>query len=346
MIAITGGGTGGHLVIARAIKEELNRRGIKPIYIGSTNGQDRSWFENDDGFEKTYFIDSQGVVNKKGFKKVYALFAILKSALLCKKLFKEHHIDAVFSVGGYSAAPAALATILFRKSLFIHEQNAITGKLNHLLKPFCSAFFSSYNQRGSIYTSYPISQQFFSLQKERNELRTIIFLGGSQGASYINHLAKEMAPHLVEANIKIIHQTGSKEYQDLKLFYEENEINADVFDFSKDIPLKLSQSDFAISRAGASTLWELSASGIPALFIPLPHAANNHQFYNAQMLVNNNLALILQQHETFTAKEILENIKTFDIKRASGELMKLIQAKGARDIVDSILKHCKRGYND
>ena len=136
MIAITGGGTGGHLVIAKAIKEELNRRGIKPIYIGSTGGQDKAWFEHDEGFEKVYFLQSQGVVNKKGLQKLLSLSNIVRSALSCRTLFKEHNIQAVFSVGGYSAAPASFAALLFKKALFIHEQNAIEGKLNTLLKPF------------------------------------------------------------------------------------------------------------------------------------------------------------------------------------------------------------------
>ena len=117
MIAITGGGTGGHLVIARAIKEELNRRGIKPIYIGSTGGQDKAWFENDEGFEKVYFLHSQGVVNKKGFKKILSLVDIIRSAFSCHAIFREHRIQAILSVGGYSAAPASLAALLFGKAL-------------------------------------------------------------------------------------------------------------------------------------------------------------------------------------------------------------------------------------
>lgn len=120
MIAITGGGTGGHLAIARALKDELNNRNIKPIYIGSQSGQDKSWFENDTGFEKTYFLNSSGVVNKKGIKKIAVLFEILKSAFYCKKLFKKHNIKAIFCVGGYSAAPASFASILSFLPLYIH----------------------------------------------------------------------------------------------------------------------------------------------------------------------------------------------------------------------------------
>ena len=342
MIAITGGGTGGHLVIARAIKEELNRRGIKPIYIGSTAGQDKAWFEHDEGFEKVYFLPSQGVVNKKGLQKLLSLSNIVRSALACRSLFKEHHIQAVFSVGGYSAAPASFAALLFRKALFIHEQNAIEGKLNTLLKPFSRSFFSSYDAKAHL-TSYPVSSAFFETQRVRSTLRTIIFLGGSQGAQYINQLAIQLAPLLHERGIKIIHQTGKKEFETIKTFYLEQGIEADVFDFSKEMPSKLALADFAISRSGASTLWELSASGLPALFIPFPHAAANHQYFNAKTLVDQNLAMIHTQNTLFQPKELLEDILALPLEDVSKKLMETIHQDGAKEIVDTILNHIHRG---
>lgn len=336
MIAITGGGTGGHLVIARAIKEELNKRGMKPIYIGSTNGQDQSWFESDEGFEKTYFLQSQGVVNKKGFKKILSLFAIIQSAFTCKAIFKEHHITKVFSVGGYSAAPASIGAIIANIPLYIHEQNAIKGKLNTLLKPFSKAFFSSY-EKDSPLQNYPVSEVFFDIQRQRESLKTIIFLGGSQGASPINALALKMALELKIQGINIIHQTGKKEFEMVKKFYEEHDIKADVFDFTTNIAPKLQNADFAISRSGASTLWELCAACVPSLFIPYPHAAANHQFFNAQALAQNGLALIENQN-TLDAQNILEKIQRVNIKEISHNLAPSIHHGGAKEIVDYILK--------
>ena len=141
MIAITGGGTGGHLIVAKRLKEELSSRGVRVIFIGSNSGQDRLWFENDTDFQKSYFLDSRGVVNKRGVKKFLALKDILSLSLKCRNIFKQHSIKAVFCVGGYSAAPAAFAAIFTRTSLFIHEQNAVEGKLNKILKPFSKGFF-------------------------------------------------------------------------------------------------------------------------------------------------------------------------------------------------------------
>ena len=335
MIAITGGGTGGHLVIAKAIKEELNKRGIEPIYIGSTAGQDKEWFEKSEGFNQTYFLPSQGVVNKKGFKKVLALFSILSSAFTCKAIFKKHNIHYVFSVGGYSAAPASIGALLFHIPLFIHEQNAIKGKLNALLKPFTKSFFSSY-EVGATYTNYPIQEAFFTTSRIRKNLKTIIFLGGSQGATFINKLAMQMAPELNKNGISIIHQTGSKEFESVQTFYRSHNINADVFAFSKEIPLKLASADFAISRSGASTLWELCAARLPALFIPFPYAAGNHQFFNAKTLVDKGLGLLCEQ-ASLDAQKILEAIYALDLALISTNLAQTIHYGGAKEIVDTIL---------
>jgi len=335
-IAITGGGTGGHLAIANALKEELNNRGFKPIYIGSQNGQDKSWFKNDKGFEKTYFLDSKGVVNKRGLKKILVLKDILKSAFTCKQIFKKHKVQAVFCVGGYSAAPASFASILTKTPLYIHEQNAVVGKLNKLLKPFAKEFFSSYDTTSKV-KDYPVSQRFFDSSRTRENLKTIIFLGGSQGANFINNLAMKVAGPLLKKGIQVIHQTGKNDYSTCKDFYEKNSLHVECFAFSKNILDFLKQADFAISRAGASTLWELSANKLPALFIPYPYAAQNHQYFNAKELYDKNAALLKTQDELDDAilLDILNNIK---LKNLSENLSQFITKNGIKEITDIILK--------
>lgn len=336
MIAITGGGTGGHLVIAKAIKEELSKNGVASIYIGSTNGQDKLWFVNDNDFVETYFLQSHGVVNKKGSKKLFALFGIISSAFKCRDIFKKHHVTKVFSVGGYSAAPASLCALISNIPLYIHEQNAVIGKLNGVLKPFSKAFFSSYDKNSPV-KNYPISEIFFEKRRQRNSLKTLIFLGGSQGAVFINQLAMDMALDLKQKGIRIIHQTGTKEFETIKKFYDDNKIEADVFDFSKQMAEKLEKADFAISRSGASTLWELCASSLPSLFIPYPHAAANHQFFNAKSLEEKGLALIVPQNE-INAKKVLQTIQAVNIKDISQRLTQSIQSGGAKEIIDYILQ--------
>ncbi len=336
IVAITGGGTGGHLAIANALKEELNSRGLKPIFIGSQNGQDKSWFENDNGFEKTYFLDSKGVVNKRGLKKLLVLKDILASAFTCKDIFKTHDVKAVFCVGGYSAAPAAFASLLTRTPLYIHEQNAVIGTLNKLLKPFAKEFFSSYDKNSKV-KEYPVSDKFFNSRRIRKELKTVIFLGGSQGANFINELAIKTVPILIKKGIHIIHQTGQNDYSTCKDFYEKNSLHVECFAFNKNILDYLKKADFAISRAGASTLWELSANALPALFIPYPYAAKNHQYFNAKKLVEKNASIIKIQNE-LDEKNLLSILKDINLKPMSEKLSSIITKNGIKKITDTILK--------
>ncbi len=293
MIAITGGGTGGHLAIAKAICEEYNQRGIRPVYIGSNNGQDKAWFEGYPGFSKTYFLPSSGVVNKKGLNKIFSLANIIKQSFTCKKIFAKLEVKKVFSVGGYSAAPASFATLLSKTPLFIHEQNAVLGRLNKLLKPYAKEVFGSY-ENATFKTSYPVANRFFEVSRQRENVKTILFLGGSQGANFINNLAKELAKELNNKNIHIIHQCGKNELKSLRDFYSSLNINVDLFDFDKNLHVKMQKADFAISRAGASSLWELVAVNLPTLFIPFPYAAANHQYFNAKALKNKNLAYLYE----------------------------------------------------
>lgn len=333
-IAITGGGTGGHLTIAKAIKEELNQRGLKPIFIGSTHGQDKVWFENDEGFEAKYFFKTSGVVNQKYLGKIGSLSKIIKSAIACRRIFKKHKIDAVFSVGGYSAAPASFASIMFSKKLFIHEQNAVLGKLNKLLKPKAEVIFSSYLEESPV-SSYPAREIFFQNARVRKEIKTIIFLGGSQGATAINEFAMKIAPTLKDKNIKIIHQCGKRDEEKLEKFYQEHQIKVELFAFSTELESKIKEADFAICRAGASTLWELCASNLPALYIPYPYAAADHQFYNADFLAKQNLSFVRREKDL--SIDDLDLIFDCNLRDISSGLRELISPNGAKEIVDFIL---------
>jgi UDP-N-acetylglucosamine--N-acetylmuramyl-(pentapeptide) pyrophosphoryl-undecaprenol N-acetylglucosamine transferase len=331
VIAITGGGTGGHLKIAKIIKDELVSRGIKPIYIGSTKGADKDWFYEDSSFSAKYFLNSQGVVDKRGIQKISSFIHILKLGIDAKNILKKHNIKAVFSVGGYSSAPASFAAILLNIPLFIHEQNAHIGTLNRLLKPFSKRFFNTF-----LYNDpYPIEEKFFKTKRLRDNLNSVIFLGGSQGAKAINDLALSVAKDLEKKGIFIIHQTGKRDYERVKNFYEKENIKADFFDFSKELELKMQKADLAISRAGASTLFELCANLLPSIFIPYPFAQGNHQYFNAKWVEEKGGAVVKRE---LAKDEFFRLIDSLDISKMSSNLAKLELKNGAKYIVDEILK--------
>ncbi len=198
MFAITGGGTGGHLAIAKALGEALQDEGKEAIYIGSTLGQDKAWFEHSSLFKQCYFLPSVGVVNKSGLAKLKALFIQSQCVLQAHKILKIHQVQCVISVGGFSAGGASIASVLCRIPLFIHEQNAIKGKLNAILTPFAKAIFGSFkaDSKHFIRTSYPVRDEFFTSARVRTHIENLLFLGGSQGAKGINDFALQIASKL------------------------------------------------------------------------------------------------------------------------------------------------------
>ncbi len=335
-VVITGGGTGGHLKVADAFIDEYVKRGFNVIFIGSSNGQDKQWFENDNRLKDKYFLDTRGVVNKNFMGKIFSLLNILKKTYMCLKIYSKYNIKTVISVGGFSAAAATFASI-FKPSckLFIHEQNSRMGKLNQVTSRFASQVFSSFTS-DSLVKDYPVLDVFFDKARVRENIKTIAFFGGSQGAVAINDFALKIAPKLNEMGIKIIHQAGKNDYLRVKEEYEKLNIEVDIFDFSKDIPNKMKEADFAISRAGASTLWELCANGLPSFFIPYKFAASNHQYYNAKDLKDKGLCF-LQKEDELEEEVFFEAIKS-DIKSISEKLKDSIKPNAVSLIVDVITK--------
>ncbi len=334
----TGGGTGGHLVIALSLAQAASVRGHKVIFIGSMSGQDRQWFEHSTVFGETYFLNTTGVVNKKGLAKLGAVWKILKAVVESRRLIKRLNADAVVSVGGFSAAPAAIAAVTMKCPLYIHEQNAITGKLNALLRPYAAGYFSSY-ETGERHCDYPVNELYFQHARIRTEVKTIIFLGGSQGAKFINDLALEISPWLSEKGISILHQCGTAEEERVRAAYRELGIDAEVYGFTTQIAQLIERSDFAVSRSGASTLWELCAARVPAFYIPFPYAAADHQFHNARYIVEHNVGWCERQTEGILEK--LQEAISSDIQPKSEALGRLIAANGAQHIIDKVEKGCK-----
>lgn len=336
-LIFTGGGTGGHLVIALSLAQEALSRGHKVIFIGSTSGQDRQWFGNSTVFEESYFLETTGVVNKKGLGKLGALWKILKAVVASRRIISTANADAVVSVGGFSAAPAAIAAITMQRPLYIHEQNAITGKLNTLLRPYSAGFFSSY-ESGLGYCDYPVNELYFQQARIRTMVKTVIFLGGSQGAKFINDLALESALWLNERHISIIHQCGASDEERVKHAYKELGIEAEVYGFTTQIAQLIERSDFAISRSGASTLWELCAARVPAFYIPYPSAAADHQYHNARYVIDHNAGWCERQGEGIFEK-LKEAIES-DIEPKSKALGDLIAMKGSQHIIEMVEQGC------
>ena len=338
-IVITGGGTGGHLKVADSFIDSLHEKGISVIFIGSSNGQDQTWFKNDKRLQEAYFLDTKGVLNKTFFGKIKSLFNISSKIKTCLDIYSKYNVKAVISVGGYSAAAGTFASILLPScSLYIHEQNSRMGTLNKISAIFAKEIFSSYEPK-SLVKDYPVSKLFFTNARVRSEIKTIIFLGGSQGAVRINNFALELALSLNNLNINIIHQTGSLDFKRVKKEYDKLNIKVDVFAFSNEIYKKMHKADFAVSRSGASTLWELCANTLPTLFIPYPYATSDHQYYNAKFLEDKGLSYLTRQNE-LNNNVLLEILKK-DNYKISKALFFCINSNGVDAIINILIENYK-----
>jgi len=338
-LCITGGGTGGHLMIAEALAEAAVADGNEVIFIGSTSGQDRKYFEENSPFSHVYFLETTGVVNQKGLGKIKALLKVLKAFFQARKILKKHKVQATYSVGGFSAAPAAFASLSLFIPLFIHEQNAVEGRLNSLLKRYAKSFISAYDDASPI-KGYPVKEIFYKKARLRSELKTIIFLGGSHGAKAINELALSVAHELQKMGIHIIHQAGEFDYERVKDGYKEMGVRVELYGFTKELPELITRADMAVSRAGASTLWELTANGCPALFIPYPYAAGDHQYHNAQFIVKNELGWCAREDEDLKAV-LLNILKNPQLKQKSQKLLEYT----TKDVAMQMIKDVEEKIN-
>jgi len=336
-LCITGGGTGGHLMIAESLVEAAVNAGHEVIFIGSTKGQDRKYFESHSAFTHVYFLETTGVVNQKGLGKLIALWKVFKAFLSARKILKERNIQATYSVGGFSAAPASLATLSSFLPLFIHEQNAVTGKLNSLLKPFAKNFICAYDENSSV-QGYPVKDVFFKMARERYKLGCVIFLGGSHGAKAINDLALSVAKKLQRKNLRIIHQAGEADYERVKKGYEDLEVDVELYSFTKELASLISYADLAVSRAGASTLWELTANGVPTFYVPYPYAAGDHQFFNAKFIVDKDMGWCEREGEGLREKFL--NALEEPVGQRSAKLLKYshkdVAAKMIKEVEESV----------
>ena len=311
----------------KSVKEQLLDSDL--VYIGSTNGQDRAWFGDDNSFQYKYFLESRGVVNQNFFGKIKSIFMLIKAIREAMRLLDKHNAKVVFSVGGFSSAPTAFASKIRGIPLVIHEQNAHIGSLNTLLKPFADIFISSYIDESPI-EAYPIKDIFFQNAHIRDNIKTIMFLGGSQGAKAINTLAISLAPKLKEMGIKIIHQAGEGNIDEMAEEYKKLNIDVEIFGFSRELDRYMNMADFAITRAGASTLWELSALGIPTLYIPYPYASKDHQYHNAKYFVDKKLAWVMRE-DNIDRDKIIE-ILNQDMGDRSRGLIDSVKRDGSREI--------------
>ncbi|MEO1690975.1 MAG: undecaprenyldiphospho-muramoylpentapeptide beta-N-acetylglucosaminyltransferase [Cyanobacteria bacterium J06631_6] len=298
-LLIAASGTGGHLFPAIALAQQLPDYEIE--WLGTANRMETSLVPDDYPLNT---IPVEGLQQKFSPKTLKIIANFFSSIWQTQKLIKEHQIDAVFTTGGYIAAPAILAARMQNKPAIVHESNYIPGKVTKFLSRWCDAVAVGFAGTGqylaqteSVYVGTPVRSQFLSPQPLdlgiADDAVMILVVGGSQGAVAVNKLVREAAPAWFELGAYVVHLTGKNdpEAEDLK------HPNYIALPFSDNMAGLLQRANLAISRAGAGTITELAFTGTPAVLIPYPFAAEDHQTYNAQEYKDAGAGVVYQQAE-------------------------------------------------
>jgi UDP-N-acetylglucosamine--N-acetylmuramyl-(pentapeptide) pyrophosphoryl-undecaprenol N-acetylglucosamine transferase len=298
-LLIAASGTGGHLFPAIALAQQLPDYKIE--WLGTANRLETSLVPDDYPLNT---ISVEGFQQKLSLKTLKIMVGFLAAIWQTQKLIKEHQIDAVFTTGGYIAAPAILAARLQKKPAIIHESNYIPGKVTKFLSRWCDVVALGFAgtaqylpQAKTAYVGTPVRSQFFTPQPLELDLPddavVILVAGGSQGALAVNQLIRKAAPAWFDLGAYVVHLTGKNDPEANSLQHPQY-ISLPFVDNMAGL---LQRANLAISRAGAGTITELAFTGTPAVLIPYPFAAEDHQTYNAQEYKNAGAGVVYQQAE-------------------------------------------------
>lgn len=315
---IATGGTGGHIFPAITLLEKLKARGHECLVVADDRFLN---FRKSLPKDIEYKTIATGSVSGSLLKKAWSLLKIelgIFQALLIMLCYKP---KMVISFGGYVSFPTMVAALLTRTPLFIHEQNAVIGKSNRTLLRWADIISVAFYRTGKLYqhkcdklyiTGNPVRDDIIKVRESKypkitpNSKIKILILGGSQGAKILSKIIPEAIAGLegnLRKRIEIFQQCRAEDLDLLRDKYSESKIKANVEVFFNDMAEKLSMASLVICRSGAGTVSELIAAGRPAIFVPLPSAADNHQYLNAEAVSDNFASWIIEQKD-FNAKSL------------------------------------------
>jgi UDP-N-acetylglucosamine--N-acetylmuramyl-(pentapeptide) pyrophosphoryl-undecaprenol N-acetylglucosamine transferase len=357
-LMIAGGGTGGHLFPGVAIAEELRAREPDAAvrFVGTERGIEARVLPKL-GWDLTV-IKVSGLKTVGIWGAIRGLFRIPGALWQSRKVIKAFRPDAVIGVGGYASGPVVMAARLMRIPTAICEQNSIPGLTNKILGKLARRVFLAFEESRRFFKARKVTLsgnpvrrgllEAFAAAAPRGDGPPRVFVcGGSQGATRVNELASEALVALSkELAVQVVHQTGPSDVEKIQARYAEAGVTAEVHAFIDKMAEQYLQADVIVSRAGATTVAELAIAGRPAIFIPYPFAADNHQEINAREMADAGAALMYRQADLtaeILAKTLGELLGDPDRRARMGSAMKaLARPDAASTIVDWCVAQRKR----
>jgi len=300
---LAGGGTGGHVIPAIAIAQELQKLyGADVQFIGTPRGLENRLVPAA-GFE--LLLIEVGALNRVSLAtRLKTLLDLPRAVITSGSFLDEFQPDVVIGVGGYASGPAMLAAIRKRIPTLAFEPNVVPGFANRVVARFVSAAAVHFPETGerfrnAVVTGVPVRPAFFQLPPKSYDQSapTLLVFGGSQGARAINQTMTRAIRPLCQRlpGLRVVHQTGERQYNDVLAAYAEVGFPAEVHKFIDDMPTFFARADLVLCRSGASTVAEIAAAGKPAVFVPFPLAADDHQRRNAEAMERAGAAVVLEE---------------------------------------------------
>jgi UDP-N-acetylglucosamine--N-acetylmuramyl-(pentapeptide) pyrophosphoryl-undecaprenol N-acetylglucosamine transferase len=305
---MAGGGTGGHVLPALAVARELRARGHHVLFVGVQRGIEARLVPAEKFPIEWIEI---GGLNRVGLRQTLSTLGELPfSVWQASRILDRAAPAAVFSMGGYVAGPVLLAAVGKRIPIVVMEPNVIPGFTHRRLARFVARALVSFPETERWFpagrtqvTGLPVRQEFFALpSKPASREITVLITGGSQGSRTLNRAAEASWPLWEKDRVRLLHQTGSFMYAELKSKFRDAGVGGEVIEFIADMPQAFAQADIVVSRSGMGAVSELAAAGKPSILVPFPAASDQHQLKNAQARAQAGAALMALDHELTGAR--------------------------------------------
>lgn len=366
-IIFAGGGTGGHLMAGLSIAQEISSRfpGTRIIFFGTNRKKESKYIEKSSyEFKPIMACKPTSFIRLPLF--IFASLIGIIHSLINLFIIKP---DIIVGLGGYGSALPVVAAYIIGVPIVLIEQNAIPGRANLKMSRWADAVLCHWESSKELFkkgniavTGVPIRSGVIENEAAGgdnpfgldNQKKTLLIMGGSQGAQAINKVMLQSIPKLqaLVPGLQIIHLTGKHGYEEAKEVYSSTGISSFVSEFYNDIGAAYKLSDLVISRSGANTIAEITAVGVPAILIPYPYATDNHQYWNAYELSSAGGALIIEQEElepervTKLVSDLLMDDERLDnMKKINRSLNKPLAAARVVDKICQTLKEKKARKN-
>jgi len=302
---LAGGGTGGHVIPALAIASELKKNyGAEVLFIGTARGMENRMVPAA-GYP-LQLVQVGALKNVSLMIRAKTAFDLPRAVWDASRMLNEFAPDVVIGVGGYASGPAMLAAVMKHIPTLAFEPNVVPGFANRMVARFVSAAAVHFEETAKYFrraevTGVPVRQAFFEIPAKQAGIPALLVFGGSQGAHAINEAMIRCLPELQRqaSEIHIIHQTGERDYDRVRAAYQSLAHRsldwAEVSKFIEDMPAAFARADLVVCRSGASTVAEITAAGKPAIFVPFPRAADDHQRVNAEALARSGAAVVVEE---------------------------------------------------